>query len=351
MKKIQILALSAFVTLGVAVTSCDSGGVVGGTSVKTDIDTLSYVMGVSMAENITQDLQQLGIWTDTAALRASYESRIRIEADAAKKSDLEKEYKQKLDSVNSANKKNMAEFLKGLNQVVNMGDDKKAFSAGLLIGSNLRMQLEGFEKNAFGESSDKKISKRIFVSAVETVLNGDSSQIASANTVLESKMKDLREAAQARQVEETKAKYAENQKAGENYLANYKTEAGVTTTPSGVAYKVLKEGTGAKPSATDQVKVNYHGTLIDGTVFDSSVNRGEPVTFPVNQVIPGWTEVLQLMPVGSKWQVVIPAEMAYNERDMGTIKPFSTLIFEVELLSIEKAPQQAAPQQQRPAQR
>jgi FKBP-type peptidyl-prolyl cis-trans isomerase FklB len=114
--------------------------------------------------------------------------------------------------------------------------------------------------------------------------------------------------------------------------------AAAKTTASGLQYKVLKSGAGKTPKSTDTVKVHYHGTLVDGSVFDSSVQRGEPATFPVDQVIPGWTEVLQLMKEGDKWQVYIPGKLAYGERSPSPkIGPNSTLIFDVELLSIEKA--------------
>ncbi len=127
-----------------------------------------------------------------------------------------------------------------------------------------------------------------------------------------------------------------NKKEGEAFLAANKTKPGVVTTPSGLQYKILKEGTGPKPTAADKVVCNYKGTLINGTEFDSSYKRGQPATFPVGQVIKGWTEALQLMPVGSKWQLFIPADLAYGERGAGNdIGPDSTLIFEVELLSIE----------------
>lgn len=127
-----------------------------------------------------------------------------------------------------------------------------------------------------------------------------------------------------------------NLKDGEAFLAANAKKEGVKTLPSGLQYKVLKSGSGKTPKATDTVKTHYHGTLIDGTVFDSSVERGEPVEFPVNGVIPGWTEALQLMKEGDKWQLFVPAKLAYGERGAGgKIGPNSTLIFEVELLSIQ----------------
>ena len=134
-----------------------------------------------------------------------------------------------------------------------------------------------------------------------------------------------------------KADAEKNQKAGDAFLAENARKEGVKTTASGLQYKVLKSGSGASPKKTDSVKVHYHGTLIDGKVFDSSVQRGEPVTFQVDGVIPGWVEALQLMKVGDKWQLFIPAKLAYGERIPDpVIGPNATLVFEVELLGIEK---------------
>lgn len=130
-------------------------------------------------------------------------------------------------------------------------------------------------------------------------------------------------------------KYGDTKEQGEAFLAENALKEGVITTESGLQYEVLKMGKGKKPSETDRVKVHYHGTLIDGTVFDSSVERGEPIVFGLNQVIKGWTEGVQLMPVGSKFRFYIPEELGYGSRAAGSIPPFSTLIFEVELLGIE----------------
>jgi FKBP-type peptidyl-prolyl cis-trans isomerase len=147
-----------------------------------------------------------------------------------------------------------------------------------------------------------------------------------------------REAIKASQKAETdKVKYKDYIEQNEAYLAKNKEKAGVTTTASGLQYEVVKMGTGPKPTAQNTVKVHYVGTLIDGTEFDSSVKRKEPATFPVSGVIPGWTEALQLMPVGSKFKLCIPSAIAYGPTGAGeVIKPYSTLIFEVELLEIVK---------------
>jgi FKBP-type peptidyl-prolyl cis-trans isomerase len=133
------------------------------------------------------------------------------------------------------------------------------------------------------------------------------------------------------------AKAENDKKSGLDFLAANKSKPGIQTTASGLQYKVVSEGTGAKPTAADRVTVHYHGTLIDGTVFDSSVDRGEPATFGLSQVIPGWTEGLQLMSVGSKYTFYIPQELGYGAQGTGPIKPYSTLVFDVELISIDSA--------------
>lgn len=149
---------------------------------------------------------------------------------------------------------------------------------------------------------------------------------------------DFRKQMMAKMVEKQKAAGEKNLKDGEAFLAANAKKAGVKTTASGLQYKVVKSGgaTGKSPKATDTVKAHYHGTLIDGTVFDSSVQRGEPLQIAVNQVIPGWTEALQLMKEGDKWQLYIPGKLAYGERGAGgQIGPNATLIFDVELIKVE----------------
>ena len=158
-------------------------------------------------------------------------------------------------------------------------------------------------------------------------------------------IKVVQEEVGKQQMEKMQAAGAANKKEGDAFLAANKGKEGVVTLPSGLQYKILKEGTGPKPTATDTVVCNYRGTLINGTEFDSSYKRGQPVTFPVSGVIKGWTEALQLMPVGSKWQLFIPSDLAYGDRGAGAdIGPDSTLIFEVELVSIQDKSKEAAPE-------
>jgi FKBP-type peptidyl-prolyl cis-trans isomerase FklB len=157
-----------------------------------------------------------------------------------------------------------------------------------------------------------------------------------AQTLLTQVQTDLRKKAQEKMQLKMQQLAVSNKQAGDAFLNTNKSQDGVVALPSGLEYKILKEGTGPKPTATDSVVCNYRGTLLDGTEFDSSYKRGQPLTIQVNGVIKGWTEALQLMPVGSKWQLVIPSDLAYGERGAGQqIGPNSTLIFEVELLSIQ----------------
>jgi FKBP-type peptidyl-prolyl cis-trans isomerase len=153
---------------------------------------------------------------------------------------------------------------------------------------------------------------------------------------MQATMEALRNEVRANMEKKQREAAEANKAKGEAFLAENKEKEGVKTLPSGLQYKILKEGKGEKPKATDIVVTQYRGTLVDGTEFDSSYKRNEPASFPVNQVIPGWTEALQLMPKGSKWQLFVPANLAYGEMGPPPIGPNSTLIFEVELVDIQK---------------
>jgi FKBP-type peptidyl-prolyl cis-trans isomerase FklB len=169
-----------------------------------------------------------------------------------------------------------------------------------------------------------------FVQGVADFVGGSDSQVSPAEQ--QRLMQALQSAINAEQA----AASAGVRTAGDNYRAEYAKKEGVVQLPSGLLYEVITQGSGAKPTTADTVSTHYHGTLIDGTVFDSSVERGQPATFPVSGVISGWTEALQLMTVGSKWRLVIPPELAYGDRGAGAdIKPGATLIFEVELMEIQ----------------
>lgn len=200
--------------------------------------------------------------------------------------------------------------------------DSVSYAIGVLVGSNNLKQLE----TAPGGT---EINKEAMASAFRVASLGEEAALTEeqANGIVQKFFESAGQRQAQKALEE-----------GNKFLETNKARAGVTTTASGLQYEVITAGTGAMPVATDQVRVHYHGTLIDGKVFDSSVDRGEPVVFGVNQVIPGWTEALMLMPVGSKWKIYLPSEIGYGERGAGgDIGPNSVLIFEVELLEIVKA--------------
>jgi FKBP-type peptidyl-prolyl cis-trans isomerase FklB len=199
--------------------------------------------------------------------------------------------------------------------------DKFSYALGMNLGSGLHKQSVDVDPAIFLRGLKDGLA------AGKTLLTEQEAQ-----ATLVQMQNDLRKKAQ----EKMQQVAVSNKQTGDAFLASNKAQDGVVTLPSGLQYKILKEGTGPKPAATDSVVCNYRGTLLDGTEFDSSYKRGQPATFQVNGVIKGWTEALQLMPVGSKWQLVIPSDLAYGDRGAGQqIGPNSTLIFEVELLSIQ----------------
>ena len=205
--------------------------------------------------------------------------------------------------------------------------EKFSYALGMNIGTNLGNTL-------------KKQSVEVDWNLVSQGLK-DSTTSGAKTRLTEEEAKavltEVQNEARKRQTEEAQKAAVKNKTEGEAFLAANKDKEGVVTLPSGLQYKILTTGTGPKPTASDSVKCNYRGTLINGTEFDSSYKKGQPVTFGVGQVIKGWTEALQLMPVGSKWQLFIPSSLAYGERGAGAeIGPNSTLIFEVELISIEE---------------
>ena len=192
--------------------------------------------------------------------------------------------------------------------------DKFSYGLGMGIGQNLL------------SLGVKNISIEDFVKGINDVLAGEKTALthAEAQKVVNERFQQLAEEAYAKVKEE-----------GEAFLAANKDKEGVVTLPSGLQYEIITEGTGKKPSATDRVECHYEGALIDGTVFDSSIRRGEPAVFGVNQVIRGWVEALQLMPEGSKWRLYIPQDMAYGANGAGEmIPPYSALVFEVELIKV-----------------
>lgn len=290
MKKVTIVAAMAIVAA--AFTSC--GTPTPKANLKSDLDSMSYAMGMAQTQGLKDYLvQRLGV--DTAY---------------------------------------MDDFIKGLNEGANAGDDKKraAYFAGIQIGQQVGNQMiKGINHEIFGEDSTKTISIKNFMAGFIHGTTGTKGMmtIEQASELAQKLMTDYKS-------QETAKQFSENKAESEKYVADYAKGKDVKKLKGGVLYKVIKQGTGAIPTDTSMVKVNYEGKTVDGNVFDSSYKRGEPVTLAANQVIPGWTTALTNMPVGSVWEIVIPQEEAYGDRAQRGIKPFSALIFKIELLGIEK---------------
>jgi len=288
MKKITFAAVAA--VAAVMISSC--GNSTPRASLKNEVDTMSYAIGMAQ----TQGLKEYLVGS--------------LDVDTAY----------------------MDEFIKGLNEGANAGDNKKkaAYYAGIQIGQQIANRMvKGINHEVYGDDSTKTISLKNFMAGFisgttgkKALMTVDSAQMVAQRLIQSIKAKEL---------EKT---FGENKAAGEKFLAENAKKEGVKVLPSGVQYKVLKEGTGAIPADTSLVKVNYEGRLINDSIFDSSYQRGEPTTFRANQVIKGWTEALCHMPAGSVWEVYIPQNLAYGEREQNIIKPFSALVFKIELLEV-----------------
>ena len=290
MKKFTFAAIAA--VSAVMMFACGNGAPKA--SLKSDVDTVSYAIGMAQTQGLKDYLVgRLGVDT-------TY----------------------------------MDEFIKGLNEGANAGDDKKkaAYYAGIQIGQQISNQMvKGINHELFGEDSTKTISLKNFMAGfiAGTIGKGGLMTVDSAQAVAQEMMRVIK----AKNMEK---EFGPNKKAGEDFLAKNAKAEGVKVLDGGVQYKVIKEGNGPLPKDTSLVKVHYEGKTLDGKVFDSSYKRGEPASFRANQVIKGWTEALVHMPAGSIWEVYIPQELAYGERQQGAdIKPFSMLIFKIELLEVD----------------
>ena len=290
MKKLSFLAVTAIA----AATLVSCGSSTPKANLKSDVDSLTYAIGMAQSEGLVEYLVRQGV--DTTYMK---------------------------------------EFIKGLNEGASAGDDKKkaAYYAGIMIGQQVGNQMyEGINRQIYGEDSTQSISKKNLMAGFISGITGKKALMQKEEAQMYAQMK--MEAIRAKVLEE---KYGENKKAGEDFLAaNAKKEGVKTIEGSNVQYKVIKEGNGELPKDTSLVTVHYEGKLIDGTVFDSSYERKEPTKFRANQVIKGWTEALVHMPAGSVWEVYIPQDKAYGAQETSKIKPFSTLIFKIELKDVNK---------------
>lgn len=290
MKNLKSLALVAIAAA--ALSSC--GNSTPKADLKTDVDSMSYAIGTLQSQYIRQVIQSGQAGIDTAYID---------------------------------------EVVKGIIEGANAGDDKKkaAYYAGINIGQQIsNRMIKGINSEIFGDDSTKTISLKNFMAGFVTGATGKKGLMTldQAQRVAQLKAMEIK----TKNMEKT---YGANKAAGEKFLKDNAKKAGVKTLPSGLQYKVITEGKGALPKDTSLVEVNYEGRTIDGKVFDSSYKRGKAAEMRANQVIKGMTEALVRMPVGSVWEIYIPQNLAYGEREAGEIKPFSTLIFKLELVNIK----------------
>jgi len=290
MKKLTFVAAMAITAA--AFTSC--GQSTPKANLKSDVDSMSYAIGMAQTQGLKEYLT------------------MRLDVDTTY----------------------MDEFIKGLNEGANAGDNKKkaAYYAGIQIGQQISNQMvKGINHEVFGDDSTQTISMKNFMAGFISGTTGKKGLMTmeQAGQVAQTKMQQIK----AKSMEKL---YGDNKKKSEDFMAKNATAKDVKKLPSGVQYKVIKEGRGAIPADTSMVKVHYEGRTIDGKVFDSSYKRGEPINLRANQVIKGWTDALVHMPAGSTWEVYIPQELAYGEREQRDIKPFSALIFKIELISVNE---------------
>ena len=263
-------------------------------SLKSDVDTLSYAIGMSQSQGLMDYL------ANAKGVDTTY----------------------------------IAEFLQGVNDGANAADDKKkaAYFAGIEIGQQIaNNMMKGLNYNLFGDDSTQTVSLNNFMAGFVSGVTGKNSKmtVAEADSTAQVLFERIKAKSQEKQ-------FGANKAEGEKFLAANAKKEGVKTLPCGVQFKVLKEGNGAIAADTSIVVVNYEGRLLDGTVFDSNKSHGdEPATFRVGQVIKGWQEALKAMPAGSEWEIYIPQELAYGANQQGNIPPFSTLIFKVELVEVK----------------
>ena len=290
MKKILFAAVAA--VMAATMVSCGNG--TPKANLKSDVDSVSYAIGIDQSQGLKEYLVgNMGV--DTTYID---------------------------------------EFIKGLNEGANAGDNKKkaAYYAGIQIGQQISNQMvKGINYQLFGDDSTKTISLKNLMAGFVSGTTGKGMLMTadSARNLAQEMMRQIK-------AKTLMKEFGPNKEAGEKFLAENAKKEGVQTTPSGLQYKIIKEGKGAVPADTSLVNVHYEGKTLEGKVFDSSYKRGEPTKFRLNQVIKGWGEALKMMPAGSIWEVYIPQELAYGERQQGAdIKPFSMLIFKIELLDVD----------------
>ena len=335
MKTFKFFAICAIAAIAMTTTSCNRASVPR-TNLRTTVDTTSYAWGVSVSANgLVQHLEQMGVLNNVSFIEHDFDIRM-LTADSLERIALGRERRAAVDSVNRLNAPRLNEFIRGMRKAMDL-EANSPYAAGLQIGAQLSGMIAHANETMFGADATESLNNNQILAGIVAVLRSQETVLshAEASEIVEREFARAQEVQQARHEENLRVEFEQVIADGAAFLAANASRPEVTVLPSGLQYEVIRQGTGPKPSETDRVRVHYHGTLIDGTVFDSSVDRDQSIVFGVNQVIAGWVEALQLMPVGSKWKLFIPYDLAYGAQDRGIIGPFSVLVFEVELIGIE----------------
>ena len=323
--KITQIAIALLLALGIISCQEKSKDV----SINTKTDSISYIIGAYQGQSMLQNFKRSNV--DSLINMEIYVEAFNVAIDTNNKLDIEPDSNQ--DMVQMFFQQLQASLMMAARDTTGTApkfspSKGQCDSVSYILGAQLG---RGLVQNFSKDGLDTILSIPIIIDGYITAINKEDLKVETESNL--QMVDDFFRKLQEKQMLE---KYGDNKKEGEEFLAKNKAKEGVTETESGLQYEIIKEGKGAKPTITDKVKVHYTGSFVDGKVFDSSVDRGEPAVFGVGQVIPGWTEALQLMPVGSKWKLYIPYQLAYGEQGRSSIPPYSMLIFEVELIDIEK---------------
>lgn len=302
-------------------------------TIKTDIkpnistfsDSLSYILGNTIHQALKEYMMEAKLMIDTSLIISEYDKRIYNALSVAEATKAQDEMKLKLDSANKTNNQNLELFMKGFSETIQGSSDTDAYESGRIMGNLMKISTDNY-KSQFKELGD--INNNILIYAVERGMKDEEPIIS---TSLYEIIEQLQSTKATEIDQETQDRIAESL----IFFADNTTKEGVITTDTGLQYKILKKGNGRTPELSDRVTVNYEGRYIDGTIFDSTEKHGQSATFVVEQVVEGLSQALTLMPEGSKWTVYIPYDLGYGDKQVGSIKPYSTLIFDIELIKIE----------------
>ena len=341
MKTFKIFAICAIAAMAMMTVSCNRAATPR-TNLRTTADSISYAWGITLSPQLIQILEHEGILQNVSMIEEDFEMRM-FTADSLQRIQLARQRRAAVDSVNRLNAPRLNEFIRGMRRAMNE-EVGSPYATGLMLGAQLLGMMGHENQMFFGENATESFNSNQVLAGLIQMLRNETTafSVHEAEEFYNIALHRAQEEQMMRHEENIRIAFADVIAEGAAFLAENAERPEVTVLPSGLQYEIIREGTGPRPTLTDMVRVHYHGTLLDGTVFDSSMDRQRDnpdrdwtAVFPVGNVIAGWIEALQLMPVGSKWILFVPYDLAYGSRDGGIFPPFSTMIFEVELLGIE----------------